>query len=49
LMLNPYQESVHGKQMNGYGVEALSDDDKTPTGKLHYHLGDDWRFTCRRR
>ncbi len=37
------------EQVNGYGVAVLSDDGKTLTGKLHYHLGDDWRFTCRRR
>lgn len=36
------------EQVNGYGVAVFSDDDKALTGKLHYHLGDDWRFTCRR-
>lgn len=33
---------------NGYGEAVLSDDNKTLTGKLHYHLGDYWRFTCRK-
>ena len=37
------------EQVNGYGEATLSDDGKTLTGKLHYHLGDDWRFTCRRK
>ena len=36
------------EQVSGYGVATLSDDNKTLTGKLHYHMGDDWRFTCRR-
>src|SRR5260370_40354954 len=30
------------EQVNGYGEATISDDDKTLTGKLHYHLGDDW-------
>ncbi len=33
---------------NGYGEAVLSDDNKTLTGKLHIHLGDTWRSTCRR-
>jgi len=33
---------------NGYGDAFFSEDDKTLTGKLHVHMGDTWRFTCRR-
>ena len=43
-----FEGSDEMEQVNGYGVAVLSEDDKTLTGKLHYHLGDDWRFICRR-
>lgn len=43
-----FEGSDEMEQVNGYGVATLSDDNKTLTGKLHYHMGDDWRFTCRR-
>ena len=32
----------------GYGEAVLSEDNKTLTGTLHVHLGDDWRFICRK-
>lgn len=33
---------------SGYGEAVLSEGNKTLTGTLHVHLGDDWRFTCRK-
>jgi hypothetical protein len=33
---------------HGYGEVVLSDDDKTLSGKLHCHLGDGYRFTCKK-
>jgi hypothetical protein len=44
-----FEGSDEMDEVNGYGEAVLSDDNKTLTGKLHYHLGDAWRFTCRRR
>lgn len=44
-----FEGSDEMDEVNGYGEAVISDDNKTLTGKLHYHLGDDWRFTCRRR
>ena len=44
-----FEGSDEMDEANGYGVAVLSDDNKTLTGKLHYHLGDDWRFACRRK
>lgn len=37
------------EEENGYGGAVFSEDDKTLTGKLHVHMGDTWRFICRRR
>jgi hypothetical protein len=34
--------------VHGYGEAVISDDNETLTGKLHYHAGDDYRFTCKR-
>lgn len=33
---------------SGYGEAVLLEDNKTLTGTLHVHLGDDWRFICRK-
>jgi hypothetical protein len=34
---------------NGYGEAVFSEDNKTLTGKLHYHHADDHRFICRKK
>ena len=33
---------------SGYGEAFLSENNKTLTGTLHVHRGDDWRFICRK-
>ena len=33
---------------SGYGEAVISEDGKTLTGTFHVHLGDDWRFICRK-
>lgn len=34
---------------SGYGEAVFSEDNKMLAGKLHYHFGDTYRFTCKRR